>query len=63
MIGSVLNGLFGFSVPFFLFGVFFILALIPIYFLLPPDSEVKGVEKKQKLPLGKAFTSLKVKLK
>ena len=31
IIGSVLNALFGFSVPFFVIAIFFILAEIPIY--------------------------------
>jgi predicted MFS family arabinose efflux permease len=42
MIGSVLNSLFGYSIPFFIIGGFFIVAVIPIVYLLPSDTEVKG---------------------
>ena len=44
MIGSVLNGFLGYSTPWFLIGALIISAIIPIYNLLPPDSELKSAE-------------------
>lgn len=42
MIGSALNYMFGYSVPFFIIGVFFLLAIFPIMTLLPSDSSLKA---------------------
>jgi predicted MFS family arabinose efflux permease len=60
MIGSVLNYAFGYSIPFFVIAIFFMCAEIPTYTQLPPDSTMKSFEKKKKLPIIKAFTSIKV---
>ncbi|CAK80851.1 unnamed protein product (macronuclear) [Paramecium tetraurelia] len=60
MIGSVLNYAFGYSIPFFVIAIFFLCAEVPTYTQLPPDSTMKSFEKKKKLPIGKAFTSIKV---
>lgn len=59
MIGSVLNSLMGYSAPFFIIGIFFLVSIIPIMLLLPNDKELKAFIKKKKLPIGKAFTSVK----
>jgi predicted MFS family arabinose efflux permease len=59
MIGSVLNSLMGYSTPFFIIGIFFLISVIPIVLLLPNDKELKAFTKKKKLPIGKAFTSVK----
>lgn len=60
VIGSLLNLAFGYSIPFFVIAIFFVLAEIPIYLQMPPDSSLKSFEKKKRLPIGKAFTSIKV---
>jgi MFS family permease len=40
MIGSVLNSVFGYSIPFFIIAIFFLLSEIPIYTLMPSDSSI-----------------------
>jgi predicted MFS family arabinose efflux permease len=63
IIGSLLNSAFGYSIPFFIIAILFLIAVIFIQMQMPSDSQAIKYEEKRILPIFKAFQSGKVRKK